>query len=187
MSDDQKRWILFFILAVTIPLGVQSALNYLGLIPKPPVTDQAIVEPSEVENPNAGPALAFADDPKSPPAFADNPAPPASLTADTDTSRPARPAVLLVAPETLILGDKGKPVDPKTGYRLEAELTQTGAGLRKVMLNQHQTELLSREDRGNPLTLLNADPDRFSDAFGPPLAVQVLAPRKDDLPGNVPM
>ncbi len=181
--SDHKRWILFFVMSLGLALGAQYLLDALGLTPKrPPAPDAAAELAAEDEG---GPTKAFANDPNAPAAFSPETGTTAALTADPAVPAAAGTDVKLVPADQLVLGSTNQPTNPASEYRIQVQLAQRGAGVRRVILAQHQTELLDKKDRGTPLTLLDADPVSFPDAFGPPLSLQVVVPRKDELPPAV--
>jgi YidC/Oxa1 family membrane protein insertase len=184
--STEKRLVLFFVLSLALMWGTQTLLEALGLVPKRALRDEAAPEAVAEDEASAGPPRAFANDPDGPLAFAANPAPAGPALAETpEKPAIAKPVVPEVPVDQLTLGSPVPPRDPDTDYLLEVQLTQRGAGIRHLVLAQHQAELAGNHDRGRRLTLLDPDPFDFPVAFGPPLALQIVVPRTDNLPAAV--
>lgn len=179
--SSEKRLILFVLLSLVLMLGMQTFLETVGLVPKrKPRPPQQAAQKNNEPNPIAPVAQPddvagqAGDSQNAPPdRTADKPRLVAGDAAPDDA--PPVPA------EQLILGD----VDPKAaaqeGFRMRVELSQKGASLAKVQLASHEAERTDRRRPREPLTLVDANPERFPDATLPPLGIELI-PFQDGKP-----
>ncbi|GIW87786.1 MAG: hypothetical protein KatS3mg108_2110 [Isosphaeraceae bacterium] len=172
--SNERRLVLFFLLSLLTLFGTQYLFEALGWVPKrqPP---RAAGPLADLELPPREPDLgagvhAFAGQPDSPSAFAEE------VTEPALTASPL-PQVQPVPDQELVLGALDRDAPPEAAYHMQVELTQRGAGVRSIRLAYHDAEI--KEDRRRePLTLVEV-PERWRAAVGPPLAIRV-EPVRDD-------
>lgn len=155
MSKDSKRLIVFFVLSAALfwlmPIGLRS----LGLLP--PVRPQPIAKkaPLAKSTPKAEtkaegkPATGKDSEKTEKTVEAAKSSPPPTTPTTTPPAVRSAPTVPLAAPSELVLGS----ADPKSGYRLEVQLTQYGAGVESIVAADFESEILEGRPRGRRLVL----------------------------------
>jgi YidC/Oxa1 family membrane protein insertase len=150
--NNEKRFVLFIILMFFWMMGFPYVMRMLGLNPpvKKPAPPPAVA--AEAEKP-AAPDAAAKEAPKAEVAKAeekakDRPADPAAAAAK-------KPEVALVEEGELVLGleDDNAP----GGYRLQAQLTQKGAGVQSLASSRFDAEYEDGRAVKRPLELISRD------------------------------
>ncbi|MDR3619935.1 MAG: YidC/Oxa1 family insertase periplasmic-domain containing protein [Paludisphaera borealis] len=188
--SNERRFVLFVVVMFGWLLGFPYLLKSLGLAPTPP------------PKPPAGQAAAAGDAKKALDKKAEDakPAPeikaakdqPAKEQADAD-----KPKVALVPAAELVMGSLAD--KSPTGYHLEVQLEQKGAGVDSVFSSQFDADFEARKNPHKPLALIRRDtawPPSLaltlspSDSFGQgvplPLADREKAENEADAPAAPP-
>jgi YidC/Oxa1 family membrane protein insertase len=156
--SNEKRLVLFFVLAVVMMWGTQALMGRLGLLPKRP-------EVAQVEAPKPEPAKPEAEGEKP----AAKPGEPPNANPEIKPAPEAK--VALARPAELVLGS----ATDRTagGYRLEVLLDQRGAGVAAIQSSRQEAEFAEGKPRNRPLELIRPDLDS---AAPPSFALDVSRP-----------
>ena len=160
--SNEKRFALFVVLVFAYLLSSPYVLRSLGLLPppqkKPPAAADALKAAQEqardaiAGNKNAEAEKAADNGPAEKKTPADGKGEPTKNAQE----KPKGPQVALVEPDELVLGsltDKSP-----TGYRLEVQLEQKGAGVEAVSSSRYDAEFEGRRNPHRPLQLIRRDP-----------------------------
>ena len=161
--SNEKRFALFVVLMFAWLLGSPYLLRSLGLLPPPQKKPPAAVADALKATQGAGrDALAGKKSAEAEKA-ADNGPAEKKTSADGKSEptknaqeKPKGPQVVLVEPDELVLGsltDKSP-----TGYRLQIQLEQKGAGVEAVSSSRYDAEFEGRHNPHRPLQLIRRDP-----------------------------
>ncbi len=158
--SNEKRFALFVVLMFAWLLGSPYLLRSLGLLPppqkKPPAAAADALKAIPKEDPGDALAKNKATQAEKEPAEAKTLADGKSEPTKNAQEKPKGPQVALVEPSELVLGlltDKSP-----TGYRLEIQLEQKGAGVEAVSSSRYDAEFEGRRNPHRPLQLIRRDP-----------------------------
>jgi YidC/Oxa1 family membrane protein insertase len=184
--SNEKRFALFVVLMFAWLLGFPYVLKFFGLAPPAPKKPPAAATAQQAGKP-AGEAGAAA---KAKDALAGKGASEGAAekvaTKNGGAKEPAEkanePKGELVDPKELVLGSA---VDKSpTGYRLEAQFEQKGAGVERVTSSRYDAEFEGRVNPHRPLQLIRRDP-----VWPPSLSLTLgndAAPAKSEPPQAAP-
>jgi YidC/Oxa1 family membrane protein insertase len=176
--SNEKRLIVFTVVAFASILVLQYVMEVTGLVPPPP-------PPAKQAPLQAGKAKPGADKDKDKAiAKGEPPAKPGETTADAATPKgeaplgeagkakpkAKEPAIKLAEPAELVLGSLKK--TGPDGYRLEARFEQKGAGVSSLFSTLYEAEFVEGQKKHRPLELLKYDP-----LVPPSLAMTLVTPR----------
>jgi YidC/Oxa1 family membrane protein insertase len=162
MTDDNRRLVLFLVLAFALMMATQALMGALGLLPrpvrKPPAPAAAAAQGEPAKGAEGAPPVAKVPAAAAPAAPAQNQPAPAAAAAK----------VVEVNPHDLALGS----LEKSKGYRLAVQLSQKGAGVATVLSSLFNAEFVDGPQRVRPLELIM--PDRNPDV--PPSFAMTVAP-----------
>jgi YidC/Oxa1 family membrane protein insertase len=158
--SNEKRFVLFFILSITLMLGTQALLRSFGLLAEPPKPAPAVAAPEPAKAATDQKATEAA--PGAEPEKVDKAREPAIAQAPETppAAAPQAKEVPLVEPAELLLGS----ASDKTpgGYHLAVQLEQKGAGVAWIASSRFEAERVEGRPKHRPLQLIEDDP------FAPP-------------------
>ncbi|WZO95920.1 YidC/Oxa1 family insertase periplasmic-domain containing protein [Isosphaeraceae bacterium EP7] len=172
--SPEKRLVLFFVLSVGMMLTTQMLLERWGLIPKPQPQQAAALAAAQAKD-KEKPGEVSADPPKADAPVAakakdDAAKEPASIVAAKANEAPKAPDVPAVTKAELTLGSTAT----DSGYALEVQLTQDGAGVADLRSSKYDAELDdNRRAARRPLSFIETKPD---DTAPPSLSFRLVQP-----------
>src|SRR5262249_23683597 len=143
IMSTEKRFVLFFVLMLLWMMGFPYVMRFLGLNPppkKPPVPAVAAGEAARKDEPGGAAkepsqeALAKGQEP----AKAGGPETVKAEAPAAAAPEPKKPEVPLVEESELVLGSETD--SSAGGYRLQAQLTQKGAGVESLSSSRFDAE-----------------------------------------------
>ncbi len=156
--SNEKRFVLFLVLMLIWMMGFPYVARFLGLNSaqpkKPPVPPAAVVEADKKGEPGKL-AKEPAKDVQAKDAQAKEHEPAKAAAPAPAATEPKKPEVPLVEESELVLGS-----DTDTapgGYRLEAQLTQKGAGIESLVSSRFDAEYEDGVALKRPLQLIKRD------------------------------
>jgi YidC/Oxa1 family membrane protein insertase len=177
--SNERRFVLFlaFMLAWMF-LGYPYLMKSLGLNPNPPKKPAAPAAGAQAGKSGSGEAKADRAKPTEPAKTeaAQSHAHGTQVLVGSDTSK--RPQVSLVDPKELVMGSDSDKTP--TGYRLQVQLEQKGAGVGTVTSSRYGAEFEGRRNPHRPLQLIRRDP------VWPPSLGLTLSPQNGALEGPQP-